>query len=63
MKWFNLLLIGLLAFGFTACEKHSASELDPILMHNEPPVKVSQKQGTPESTAPSDTSKPAPGYL
>ena len=59
MKWLNLLLIGVVAFAFNACESHPTSDLAILQMSNEPPVPVQDKKNGPETSAPSDASKPA----
>ena len=62
MKRLHFLLIGLLIFASTACQKHSPNEVNLLLMPGEPPIKVPPKNATAAADTSTDQSQPAPKY-
>lgn len=62
MKWFHLLLIATVAFGFNACQKHPASDLKLIEESKEESAKKAEAKSPAESAKPAENS-PAPKFF
>ena len=62
MKSLVLMAIGMLAFSFGACQRHSASELQLIKMPGEN-IGASDQKNQTNTAKPADDSKPAANYF